>query len=128
MVNAAALYSLVIAVVASGGFYFLQDLYLHALTDLPEVIAKAQEYVMWVVWLPIIKVWSYLTDGIFVGAAKSKAMLHTVWTGLAVMLFIWYTGPADGHRLWLAFAAFGVVRSCVAIGCYLYIRQQRSWW
>ena len=128
VVNAAALYSLVIAVLASGGFYWLQDYYLGALTDLPEVIVKAQEYVIWVIWLPIIKVWSYLTDGIFVGAAKSNAMLHTVWTGLAVMLVIWYTGPADGHRLWLAFAAFALVRSCVAIGCYLHIRQQRSWW
>jgi MATE family multidrug resistance protein len=128
VVNAAAVYSFIIAVVASAGFYFLQELYLRALTDLPEVILKAQEYVVWVVWLPIIKVWSYLADGIFVGAAKSKAMLHTVWTGLVVMLVIWYTGPADGHSLWLAFAAFALVRSCVAIGCYLYIRQQRSWW
>ncbi len=128
VVNAAAIYSLILACLASGGFYCLQDYYLRALTDLPAVIEQAKVYVVWVVWLPIIKVWSYLTDGIFVGAAKSQAMLHTVWTGLVVMLLIWYSGPADGHRLWLAFSAFALVRSSVAVGCYLYIRQQRSWW
>lgn len=128
VVNAAAIYSLVIAVVATIGFYFLQDVFLHALTSLPEVIEQAKEYVWWVVWLPLIKVWSYLTDGIFVGAAKSNAMFHTVWTGLGVMLLVWYSGDADGHRLWLAFAAFALVRSLVAIGFYLRICQQRAWW
>lgn len=128
VVNAAAIYSMVLAMVASLGFYYFHQSYFYLLTDLPEVISLAKQHVTWVVWIPVVTVWSYLTDGIFVGATKSKAMFHSVWTSVLLMMVVWYGSEQDSHAIWLSFVAFCTLRSAVAIGFYLRIRQQRAWW
>lgn len=127
-VNAAGLYSVCLAIISCLGFYWLHDLFFALLTNLPEVLALAKTYVIWVIWLPIISVLSYLLDGVFVAAAQSKAMFHTVWVGALGMLIIWYTGEPSNHHLWLAFLGFFLLRTLVAIGFYLSLSYKQSWW
>jgi MATE family multidrug resistance protein len=92
------------------------------------VLVLAKTYVIWVIWLPIISVWSYLFDGVFVAAAQSKAMFHTVWVGALGMLMIWWMGEPSNHLLWLAFLGFFLLRTLVAIGFYLSLSYKQSWW
>jgi MATE family multidrug resistance protein len=127
-VNAAGLYSVCLAIISCLGFYWLHDLFFALLTNLPEVLALAKTYVIWVIWLPIISVLSYLFDGVFVAAAQSKAMFHTVWVGALGMLIIWYTGEPSNYLLWLAFLGFFLLRTLVAIGFYLSLSYKQSWW
>ena len=127
-VNAAGLYSLFLAVLSCLAFYWLHDFFLALLTNLPEVLVLAKTYVLWVVWLPIISVLSYLLDGVFVAGAQSKAMFHTVWVGALGMLIIWYMGEPSNHLLWLAFLGFFLLRTLVAIGFYLSLSYKQSWW
>ncbi|MDP6969190.1 MAG: MATE family efflux transporter [Gammaproteobacteria bacterium] len=127
-VNATGLFSLLLAIVACLGFYWLHELFFALLTNLPEVLTLAKTYVIWVVWVPIISVWSYLLDGVFIAGAQSKAMLHSAWCGALAMLLIWYTGEPNNDLLWLALLGFFLLRAIVAIGFYLYLRQRQAWW
>ena len=92
------------------------------LTDLAEVRATAALYLPWVVATPLVAVWSYQLDGIFLGATRSRAMrnsslLSVVIYAFAVALFVteW-----QNHGLWLAlmilFAARAVTLGAVYPG------------
>jgi MATE family multidrug resistance protein len=129
-VNAAAVFSLAMALAASFSFWILHDNLLKAMTNLPEVLSTAQQYVVWVIWIPVISVWSYLCDGIFVGSAQSQAMFHSVWTALLAMLSTWYIvgDSADNHHLWMAYWVFCLVRALVACWIYWRISVHQLWW
>ena len=82
------------------------------LTSLPDVQAAAFEYLPWLVALPMIAVWSFFYDGVYVGATLSREM-RIVMSGAAFLVFVpaWYFARGLGnHGLWLAFTAFMVVR------------------
>ena len=127
-VNAAGLFSLFLAIIACLGFYWLHELFFALLTNLPEVLKLAKSYVIWIIWVPVISVWSYLLDGVFIAGAQSKAMFHSAWAGALTMLLIWYTGEPNNDLLWLALLGFFLLRTLVAMGFYLYLRQRQAWW
>lgn len=82
------------------------------LTDLPGVRAAALEYLPWLVAAPLISVWSFFYDGVYVGATRSREM-RVVMTGAAILVFLpaWYLARDLGnHALWLAFTLFMAAR------------------
>ncbi|MEO7387823.1 MAG: MATE family efflux transporter [Gammaproteobacteria bacterium] len=82
------------------------------LTSLPEIRTTALEYLPWLIVLPLISVWSFFYDGVFVGATLSREM-RVVMTTSAALVFIpvWYfTRDLGNHGLWLAFTTFMVAR------------------
>jgi MATE family multidrug resistance protein len=82
------------------------------LTDLPGVRAAALEYLPWLVAAPLISVWSFFYDGVYVGATRSREM-RVVMTGAAILVFLpaWYLArDAGNHALWLAFTLFMAAR------------------
>lgn len=97
------------------------------LTGLEEVRATAAVYLPWMVAMPLIAVWSYLLDGVFIGTTAIAAMRNSIFIGLAVYLPAWWLTQAMGnHGLWLAFTLFTCVRSAVLIGYYRHYR--RAYW
>lgn len=82
------------------------------LTDLPGVRATALEYLPWLVVAPLVSVWSFFYDGVYVGATRSREM-RVVMTGAALLVFLpaWYLArDAGNHALWLAFTLFMAAR------------------
>jgi len=82
------------------------------ITDIPEVRETAIEYLPWLIVSPLISVWSFLYDGVFVGLTRSKEM-RNVMLGSLLLVFLptWYLSTALGnHGLWLAFTAFMAAR------------------
>ena len=84
------------------------------LTDIDAVRAAADRYLPWLVVLPLISVWSFLYDGVYVGATRSREMM-LVMVGSALVLFLpaWYLGDRAGlgnQALWLAFTLFMAAR------------------
>lgn len=81
------------------------------LTSLPELQELADKYLIWQVILPVIGVWCYLLDGMFVGATRGAEMRNSmavaaVGFGLTLLML-----PALGnHGLWLALAVFLALR------------------
>lgn len=108
-------------------FYWLNGAWLiNILTDIEPVREVALVYLPWMIILPLISVWSFLLDGIFIGATRGaemrNAMLICAFIGF---LPVWYLfQPFGNHGLWLAFTMFTVMRGAV-LGLY-YLRIERN--
>ena len=112
---------------SSAAFYALfGGAVIDLITDVPEVRAIARDYLPWVVLGPVYSVWTYLLDGIFVGATRTAdmrnmAILSTlVFLGSAAVLVPWL----GNHGLWLSYFIFMVTRA-VSLGLR-YPRLERS--
>ena len=85
-----------------------------ALTDLPAVRATAAAFLPWVAPIPLVAVWGYLLDGIFIGATWTRSLVGAMLASLAAFALAMVTlVPWLGnHGLWLAlyvvFAARGI--------------------
>ncbi|WP_219861774.1 MATE family efflux transporter [Vreelandella piezotolerans] len=96
------------------------------LTGLSDVRATAAAYLPWMVVMPLIAVWSYLLDGVFIGTTAVREMRNSIFAGLAVYLPAWWFCQGLGnHGLWLAFTLFMLTRSAVLIGYYRHYRLTR---
>ncbi len=110
--------------VGFGAFFFLGGSSLvRLLTDIPEVIEITLVYLPWMTAMPVIAVWSYLYDGVFVGATRAREMRDIMLiSSFAVFLPAWYAFRFLGnHGLWLALALFLASRG---IGMHYYYRRR----
>ena len=75
--------------------------------------AAARDYLPWAVVLPLISVWSFQLDGIFIGATRGPDMRNAmVLSALAYIAALAVLVPWLGnHGLWLAFTVFMVARA-----------------
>lgn len=78
------------------------------LTGIPEVRAAAAAYLLWPVVLPVIAVWAYTYDGVYLAATRTTPMRNTVMLSFAAYVTLLYTlVPAYGNTgLWIALAVF----------------------
>lgn len=60
------------------------------LTGLSDVRVTAASYLPWMVVMPLIAVWSYLLDGVFIGTTAVREMRNSIFAGLAVYLPTWW--------------------------------------
>ena len=93
-------------------FWLAGPAIIRTLTSLPDVRATALEYLPWMILLPLISVWSFFYDGVYVGATLSREM-RVVMSGSAFLVFVpvWFlTRDLGNHGLWLSFTAFMLVR------------------
>ena len=83
------------------------------LTDLEAVRALAGEFLIWVIISPIISVWSFTLDGVFIGATRTAEMRNGMIISLAIYLAaVFALQPVLGnHGLWLAFTIFMAARA-----------------
>jgi MATE family multidrug resistance protein len=111
----------------AGGFFALYalagPLFIRLLTDLPDVRETAMRFLPWLVVSPLISVWAFLYDGVYVGATRAKAMRNImIFSTLAIFLPAWYLLQGLGnHGLWLAFMLFLASRGA---GMHLGYRKQ----
>ena len=83
------------------------------LTDLEAVRALSGEFLIWVIISPIISVWSFTLDGVFIGATRTAEMRNGMIISLAIYLAaVFALQPTLGnHGLWLAFTIFMAARA-----------------
>jgi len=98
-------------------------LVIYLLTDIPDVRETALEYLPWLILSPVVSVWSFLYDGVYVGATRAREMRDImVVSALIVFLPAWYVlQPLGNHGLWLAFTLFMASRG---IGMHWYYRNR----
>jgi len=126
--NAAAIYSIFVAVAATVGFWLFSDAFINLLTTIESVRHIANSSAFWVMWVPMISVWSYLFDGIFVGTAQVQAMFYSVLGSLCAFLTLWHLlEPWGNDGLWWAFLGFCAVRALVALAGYLWLSHKQAW-
>ena len=100
------------ALIASG-FYSLFFFYFGAdittfLTDIDSVRKNVGANLWVITLLPIVAVWSFLFDGIFIGATQGKAMMITMALSFGVYLFSLsiFTPHGGLEGLWIAVLIF----------------------
>jgi len=105
-------WSVAFAAVFTAAYLFAGRALVDALTTLPGVRETAREYLPWLVISPLVSVWSFLYDGVYVGATRTREMM-VVMVGGAVLVFLpaWFAFSHWGnHGLWLAFTLFMAAR------------------
>ena len=115
-------WSLLIALGFCAAYVVAGPLLVRLLTDLPEVRETAMEFLPWLIISPLVSVWSFLYDGVYVGATRAKAMRDImIFSTLIVFLPAWYLLQGYGnHGLWLAFTLFMASRG---IGMHIFYRK-----
>ncbi|MGH6896380.1 MAG: MATE family efflux transporter [Geminicoccaceae bacterium] len=108
---------LVLAFAAGGGFG------VELMTGLAEVRATAMNYLPYVVVLPLVAVFAFLFDGIFIGATRTAEMRNGMALALGVFLgsVALLMPPLGNHGLWLAMLLFMAARGLWLGACYLHI-------
>lgn len=78
------------------------------LTDLQDVRDTAIRYLPWMIASPLVSVWCFLYDGVYIGATRAKEMRNIMmFSTIAVFLPAWYLlQPLGNDGLWLAFLLF----------------------
>lgn len=119
-VRASTVWAASTALVIAAGFWLSGDAIIALMTDLESVRTAAGGYLPWVIILPLVSVWSYLLDGIFIGATRTAAMRNAMLVSLIgfialqqVLTPIWGN---DG--LWLAMLGFMVLRAMTLLAAY----------
>jgi len=94
--------------------------FIDLMTVLPEVRAAAKTFLPWMVVMPIVGIWAFQFDGVFLGATRTKALRNGMILSLATLVLLnALVMPIWGnHGLWLSLTAFMAVRSLVLIFRY----------
>jgi MATE family multidrug resistance protein len=116
-------WSLLFAVGFSAVYFILGPQIINVLTDLPAVRETALRYLPWMIASPLVSVWSFLYDGVYVGATRAREMRNImVFSAFAVFIPAWFVlQPLGNDGLWLAFLLFLASR-----GIGMHIRYRRS--
>ena len=98
------------------------------LTSLPELQQHAGNYLLWQVVLPLIGVWCYLLDGMFVGATRAAEMRNSMAIAAAGFAATLLTVPWLGnHGLWLSLAVFLALRGLTLALVWRHHWRRGSW-
>jgi MATE family multidrug resistance protein len=90
------------------------------LTDIPEIAATARVYLPWTIVSPLVSVWGFQLDGIYIGATRTRALRNSMALSfLAFLLAIMLFEPRwNNHGLWAALLVLMAVRG-VTLGLSL---------
>ncbi|NNE06800.1 MAG: MATE family efflux transporter [Xanthomonadales bacterium] len=90
------------------------------LTDLPSVRELVAELMPFVIALPLVSIWCYHFDGVFIGATAAAAMMTTM--GLAFTVYLALLGSLTDrwglHGLWGAVLVFMALRGIAQAAWY----------
>ncbi|MFE8073296.1 MATE family efflux transporter [Marinobacteraceae bacterium S3BR75-40.1] len=120
-------WSLIGSLLFAAVFWLAGDAIVRLLTDLQPVRDTAHDYLPWVWLLPLAAVWSYLLDGVFIGATRTRAMQNAMLISvLGVYLPVWWLAqPLGNHGLWLALTALVLARA--ATMGWVFARLSHPW-
>jgi MATE family multidrug resistance protein len=116
-------WSLIFAAGFSAAYLVAGPAMINLLTDLPEVRETTFRYLPWMILSPLVSVWSFLYDGVYVGATRAREMRNIMlFSTFAVFLPAWYLLQFLGNDgLWLAFMLFLASR-----GIGMHVRYRKS--
>ncbi|GAA5524591.1 DNA damage-inducible protein F [Microbulbifer aestuariivivens] len=98
-------------------------------TNLEPVLAQAKQVYGWLCALPLVAVWSYQLDGVFIGAGKSRQMRDTMFVA-TVLIFLpawWFTLPLGNHGIWFSLFLWFIARSLGLLSVFYYYTWKKIW-
>lgn len=119
-VKLTTIWALVSALIISLVFWLFGGFILQLFTSIDAVLITATNYLPWAIIAPVISIWSFQLDGIFIGTGYTRQMRNAmivsmlIYFGLLVILV-----PALGnHGLFLSLTLFMVFRALTL--CFYY--------
>ncbi|HAC59027.1 MATE family efflux transporter [Parvibaculum sp.] len=107
-----------ISLVLTAAIFVFGGAIIDFLTIDAEVRAAARVYLAWAAMLPVLSVWCYQLDGIFIGATRSAEMRNAALVSSGIFLFLWWLFlPYGNHGLWAALTGFNLMRAA-SLGFY----------
>ncbi|MFM4830813.1 MATE family efflux transporter DinF [Aeromonas rivipollensis] len=100
-------WALLIAIAFALGFALGGRQLIAHITDLPAVIAEANRQLPWLIVMPLLAVWCFLLDGVFIGATRAREMRNSMLVAVFAGFFpVWWLCQGWGvAALWAAMAA-----------------------
>lgn len=101
-------------------FFAIGPTVIDLLTNVDEVRIAARQYLPWVIAAPLLSLWCYLLDGVFIGATCTREMRNAMIISLLIYLGSWYLlAPLfANHGLWAALQIYFVARA-LSLAWYL---------
>lgn len=97
-------------------YLFGMDFILKLLTAQQDLINRAQPFIIWVIFIPLVSFSSFIWDGIFIGTTASAAMRNTL-LGATFLVFApvyYFLNPHwENHALWFAMVLFMFARGII---------------
>jgi len=104
------------------------ELFISLQTDIPSVRETATTYLPYLAALPLVAVWSYLLDGLFIGATRAREMRNAMLLAVLISLPLgWLLRGMGNHGLWLAFLAFMLLRGLCLGSIARRLQRQGQW-
>jgi len=112
--------ALVTALVLTALIFILGPFILRIFTDQQAVLTEAGKIYPWLIALPVLSVWCYQLDGIFIGTTHTREMRNAMIISAIVFLALSkLLIPLLGNNgLWLAFSIFMVTRAATLYAFY----------
>jgi MATE family multidrug resistance protein len=108
-----------VAAVVAGLLFVAGDALVDVMTVDPAARAAAREYLPWAVAAPLLGVWAFQLDGIFIGATRTAEMRNAAALMLAIYLLAWWMLlPLGNHGLWAALYVHYVARIGTLLAYY----------
>jgi len=103
----------VIALLAGLVYFVFGDSIINLFTSIDAVADTASRYLPWMVIAPVLSVWSFQLDGIFIGTGHTRAMRNAmIFSLVAYLLLLQLTIPMFGnHGLFFGLAFFMLIRA-----------------
>ncbi|WP_446814681.1 MATE family efflux transporter [Marinomonas sp.] len=110
-------------------FWLFGEQIIHLLTNVESVREEAQNYLPWLIAFPLLGIWSYMLDGVFIGTTSVRTMQNTmVICVLGVFFPVWFLSQGLGnHGLWLSQAVLFLARGITLYWCYQRNMRTKVW-
>ncbi len=109
-------------------FMLAGHLFVEMQTNILEVRQTAFIYLPYLAALPLIAVWSYLLDGLFIGATRAREMRNGMLLSVLMLLpFAWALSGFGNHGLWLTFLLFMALRSLTLAAFAWHLEKTGGW-
>ena len=118
-------WSCIVAIIFALFYAIFGNLIIDLITGIESVRLVAGEYLAWLIFAPLVCVWPFLFDGVYIGTTRTVEMRNGMVVSILVFLlaahfgFMWM----GNHGLWLGFMLFMVVRGAILAYWYPNIEQ-----
>ncbi|WP_417271062.1 MATE family efflux transporter [Celeribacter sp.] len=109
----ATFWGMIVAMLLAVGFALFGATIIDTMTTAPDVRLEARSYLWWMVLAPLVGLASWMLDGVFIGATRTRDMRNMMVLSVAVYFgAVWALIPLLGnHGLWAALLISYVARA-----------------
>ncbi|PID64408.1 MAG: hypothetical protein CR963_00720 [Gammaproteobacteria bacterium] len=111
-VKSSTVMAILMALLISVLYWLGGGVIIRLMTEIDQVVIVADEYLVWIIVAPLLAIWSYQVDGVFIGVTQTRDMRNTVLLAVAIYVgLVVLTVPVWGnHALWACMMVFLVLR------------------